>query len=655
MIEDNKDNNNNNSDNSNDYFESSEERGRKHHKFKDFDNYNNKNSIRAFLSSILKKNPNFSLKHLSPENLLKIYNCYLTNDNIPLEINFNSSNSTQDTSTTHSTKTEENDNDSSDELNLHNDHFTLKKQENKLNFLKDFKKGNQADAREFLFSYFELTNSPFLSTNAFSIMVIDGSKDESEVDKENTEYDDDDDDDEIQDNSNIDSILINKFLKNTGSFEVFVDHYATIVSPCEGKSSNKEFIESRILQFKSVTTILINYPSMISRIPKILKKFAPTLFLLLKQSDLSTSIEAFRCIVAIYNSKSNIIKKKTKRKWLAKLATFCLPDSPLLNLIATFIIDQKLIKFEFPIVSERLIEKSVFNSTKKRNLQKEKKTEDDDYISCSELTPYDDCFEGACSFEILNAIELTFMKIAQIRDKKLKKLKLFMNNDNDDQSNDQNLLTVDEFESEEFSSTDIKRPISFLFNVAIEDTIFGKAALEIIINILIAFSTKSKILPNKNESEDSNYTDPVPPSFVLVWSVFLIRKSIEMFSIAERSGNFKLFERRCNCIQNLCYSIFENKDSIHKYVISSTMKIIRASLLCRKINKTENKHFASISKLAKKLGVNATSNELTLDDVDGYTKNFLGSMKSELIEDEELTQFIHFPFDEGIDGSLMEE
>ena len=141
-------NNNDNSNNSSNYFENNDSKGRKHQKFRDFDNFNNKNSIRTFLSSILEKNPNFSLKSQCPEKLLKIYNCYLSDDSFSFENDFNDR---QDTPVTQNMKTESNDESSTNEENSQDDHFSLKKQNCKINILTDIKNENHADAREFLF------------------------------------------------------------------------------------------------------------------------------------------------------------------------------------------------------------------------------------------------------------------------------------------------------------------------------------------------------------------------------------------------------------------------------------------------------------------------------------------------------------------------
>ncbi|KAK8899414.1 hypothetical protein M9Y10_001730 [Tritrichomonas musculus] len=708
MSNKNSDTNNDNTHNIPQYFEGNDDIRRTHYKFRDYDDFNNKNSIRTYISSIVEKNHNFSLSSQGPEEILKIYNCYVSNEDFSFDDDFDTINNFQCTisPTVNDKNNSENDDNNSENTELQSeDNYPLKMQSNNINILNDIKTENHADAREFLFSFFEILSSPFLSTKAFSLMMINGTGTKEatiQINQNNSEeYEETNNSNQdkilrqINANNYLDSILLDKFLSNVGSLEVFLDHYCTLISPFEAGTceTNKDLIESRILQIKGLTTIITCYPSLISRMSKIIKKFSPSLFSLLKQSDLSTAIEAFRCIVSIFNCKKNVIKKKTRRKWLPKLINSSTPESPLFPLIINFVTNQKMIKFELSTVAEKIIEKSTFAGNRKKNLtEQENVKEVDDYASCSELTPYDDSFSGICNLEVLTMLESILIEVSR-RNKRSKKtlisipeqssnsemdlierdnitkasLNLIQSSDQQnavDTENDQNVASID------FPSNDFQQTITFLFNVAIEDSIFGRAAIEIIRNILISFtqqSTKKNNFNDDNDSDDFNTSSSYNPkdrSDILIWSVFMIRKSIVMFAIAERFDNFTQFERRCRCIENLCTRICETNENgacISPYVITSIKNIVRSALLSKKRQLTRKKekvyddkeiHPASIAHLASLLDIDA--NNIDENDIDEKAKSFLSSITSELIESEELTQFVHFPFDEGIDDSLME-
>ena len=150
----------------------------------------------------------------------------------------------------------------------------------------------------------------------------------------------------------------------------------------------------------------------------------------------------------------------------------------------------------------------------------------------------------------------------------------------------------------------------FFMNLSIEDQIFGKAALEMFKNIVIVFCF------------DIN---------VLNWVVFLIRKCIIMLALSEKANKFK---RRRYMVEKLCLTFLNTDLPFIVYKIKSILFSLSQYGYCKDF-------------------INSLSIEDTID-LDHLTIRFLGSTEFEIMEDEDIKNFIHFPFEDMIDAALID-
>lgn len=508
---------------------------------------------------------------------------------------------------------------------------------------------SEPDPRDFIFTYFEIINSAILTANCFSVMVLNQSisfSSSSFISQNKTL--------KIDESMAQNVSLFQQFLEIPGSLEVFVDHYIGLISSVSLQSNHK-LIETRVNLLKSITKILSENTSEISRILKIIKKYEAILFKLLRVNDFNTSIETFRCVTSLYTCHYFNTLKKKKRIWIRKLVDCISFDSPNFLLLISFLIKQKE-NINLSLVASRLIHKMTGQSSlglqnKTKHKRRIIQSSDDEY----ENDDVTGCFDIKVNsqipiYQVLKAVEQLIIEYSFARCDKSKQTQQTSQQCNESANQNTEMKSEIKESQNGQGSSPSKFPgslpnsmvhcISYIFKIAITNEIMNRTAISIINRILLSF------VPSSDENlDDQQFKESVLYSELRKFIIYNIRKAVIMSYIIEANNEMNLFEKECLNIENLFLLL--SKSEIIGY---SVLQIVGSAYSERKKKGLIecNYTYPTIERICNFLSI--TDN---VDNIDTITTNFLTSNMIDHINSLNISDIMDYPFEVDVDMAIM--